>query len=47
MLSGGALVGDVELRADHASGTCSGFVDAITCTAPGTDATPKPPYTWR
>ena len=46
-LTGGGLVGDVELRADHASGTCSGFVDATTCTNPGTDNTPKPPYTWR
>jgi hypothetical protein len=47
-LSGGAsLVGDVELRADRSSGTCSGFVDGSTCTAPGTDNTPAPPYTWR
>jgi hypothetical protein len=46
-LSGGGLIGDVELRADHSSGTCSGFVDATTCLGPGTDNTPKPPYTWR
>ncbi len=46
-LSGGALVGDVELRADHSSGTCAGFVDATTCVAPGTDQTPTPPYAWR
>jgi hypothetical protein len=47
-LSGGALVGDVELRvADVSSGTCSGFVDASTCTDPGADKTPAPPYTWR
>ncbi len=46
-LTGGALIGDVELRADHSSGTCSGFVDGSTCTAPGTDKTPAPPYTWR
>ncbi len=46
-LTGGGLIGDVELRADHSSGTCSGFVDSSTCTAPGTDNTPTPPYTWR
>ena len=46
-LSGGGLVGDVELRADHSGGTCSGFVDGSTCTNPGADNTPKPPYTWR
>jgi hypothetical protein len=46
-LTGGGLVGDVELRADHSIGTCSGFVDATTCTSPGSDSTPKPPYTWR
>jgi hypothetical protein len=46
-LSGGALIGDVELRASISSGTCSGFVDASTCLAPGTDNTPAPPYTWR
>ena len=46
-LTGGGLIGDVELRADHSTGTCSGFVDATTCVAPGTDATPVPPYTWR
>lgn len=46
-LSGGALVGDVELRASRSSGTCSGFVDGSTCTAPGTDRTPAPPYAWR
>jgi hypothetical protein len=47
-LSGGALVGDVELRvANVSSGTCSGFVDTSTCTDPGADKTPVPPYTWR
>ncbi len=46
-LSGGALIGDVELRADRASGTCSGFVDGSTCLDPGTDKTPAPPYAWR
>ena len=47
-LTGGALVVDVEMRvASLSSGTCSGFVDASTCTAPGTDKTPAPPYTWR
>jgi hypothetical protein len=46
-LSGGSLIGDVELRASISSGTCSGFVDASTCVAPGTDATPAPPYAWR
>ena len=46
-LTGGALVGDVELRASRSSGTCSGFVDGSTCTAPGTDSTPVPPYAWR
>ena len=47
-LTGGSLVGDVELRvATQASGTCSGFVDGATCAAPGTDKTPAPPYTWR
>jgi len=47
-LSGGSLIGDVELRAASiSSGTCSGFVDATTCTSPGTDATPAPSYTWR
>jgi hypothetical protein len=49
-LSGGSLVGDVEYRGaglSRNSGTCSGFVDNMTCTAPGDDATPAPPYTWR
>jgi hypothetical protein len=49
-LSGGNLVGDVEYRGANfslASGTCAGFVDDATCVAPGTDATPKPPYAWR
>jgi hypothetical protein len=46
-LTGGALVGDVELRASRTSGTCSGFVDDTTCLPPGTDKTPAPPYTWR
>ena len=46
-LRGGSLTGDVELRASISSGTCSGFVDASTCVAPGTDATPAPPYAWR
>jgi hypothetical protein len=46
--TGGSLVGDVELQvASFTSGTCSGFVDATTCVAPGTDKTPTPPYTWR
>jgi hypothetical protein len=46
-LVGGALVGDVELRANRSSGTCSGFVDGATCVNPGMDATPMPPYSWR
>ena len=46
-LSGGSLVGDVELRASRASGNCAGFVDGSTCVDPGTDKTPAPPYTWR
>ena len=47
-LTGGSLIGDVELRvATISSGTCSGFVDGSTCIAPGTDKTPAPPYTWR
>jgi hypothetical protein len=49
-LSGGNLVGDVELRGGGysvASGTCAGFVDTNTCVNPGTDATPAPPYEWR
>ncbi|HEY5962236.1 MAG TPA: DUF6055 domain-containing protein [Polyangiaceae bacterium] len=49
-LSGGNLVGDVELRGTSftvSTGTCSGFVDNATCVAPGSDATPKPPYVWR
>ena len=46
-LTGGSLIGDVELRASRSSGNCSGFVDDSTCTAPGTDSTPAPPYTWR
>ena len=48
-LAGGTLVGDVELRGANytPSGTCSGFVDSTTCVAPGTDATPAAPYTWR
>ena len=49
-LSGASLIGDVEYRGQglsRASGTCSGFVDNATCTAPGTDNTPAPPYTWR
>jgi hypothetical protein len=49
-LSGGSLVGDVELQGanvNRSSGTCSGFVDGSTCTAPGSDATPMPPYAWR
>jgi len=49
-LSGATLDGDVEYRGagfNLASGTCSGYVDNATCTGPGTDATPVPPYTWR
>jgi hypothetical protein len=49
-LSGGSLVGDVEFQGasvNHSSGDCSGFVDGSSCTAPGTDNTPAPPYTWR
>jgi hypothetical protein len=46
-LTGGSLVGDVELRASRSSGNCSGFVDGSTCTAPGTDNTPALPYSWR
>ena len=49
-LSGGTLIGDVEYRGQglsRASGTCSGFVDSSTCVAPGSDATPAPPYAWR
>lgn len=49
-LSGGSLIGDVEFQGasvNHASGDCSGFVDATSCTAPGTDNTPAPPYVWR
>jgi hypothetical protein len=49
-LTGGSLVGDVELQGanvNRASGDCSGFVDGSSCTAPGTDKTPAPPYTWR
>ena len=49
-LSGASLIGDVEYRGANfslATGTCSGFVDSATCTAPGTDSTPAPPYTWR
>ncbi|MGC4091200.1 MAG: MXAN_6577-like cysteine-rich protein [Polyangiaceae bacterium] len=49
-LSGATLVGDVEYRGggyNRSSGTCSGFVDSATCVAPGTDATPVAPYTWR
>jgi hypothetical protein len=32
---------------NHSSGDCSGYVDGSTCTGPGTDDTPTPPYTWR
>jgi hypothetical protein len=46
-LTGGALIGDVELRASRSSGTCSGFVDGSTCLDPGADKTPAPPYAWR
>jgi hypothetical protein len=49
-LSGGSLIGDVEYRGQglsRGSGTCSGFVDSATCTGPGTDNTPAPPYAWR
>jgi hypothetical protein len=49
-LSGATLVGDVEYRGANYSrttGTCSGFVDSATCTSPGTDTTPAPPYAWR
>lgn len=47
-LTGGALIGDVELRvASQSSGTCAGIVDGTTCLDPGTDKTPAPPYTWR
>jgi hypothetical protein len=45
-----ALVGDVEYRGqgyNRSSGTCSGFVDAQTCLAPGSEVTTPPPYTWR
>ena len=49
-LAGASLIGDVEFRGQGfslASGTCSGYVDNATCTGPGTDSTPAPPYTWR
>jgi hypothetical protein len=49
-LAGGSLIGDVEFQGGNASittGTCSGYVDGSTCTGPGSDNTPKPPYTWR
>jgi hypothetical protein len=49
-VAGGSLIGDVEFQGANVSrttGTCSGFVDGTTCTAPGTDATPAPPYSWR
>jgi len=49
-LSGGSLIGDVEFQGtivNHSSGDCSGYVDGSTCTGPGTDDTPTPPYTWR
>jgi hypothetical protein len=49
-LAGATLIGDVEYRGasfSRASGTCSGFVDNATCTNPGTDKTPAPPYAWR
>lgn len=49
-ISGGSLIGDVELQGgnvNRSSGNCSGFVDGSTCTSPGTDSTPAPPYTWR
>jgi hypothetical protein len=49
-LSGGSLIGDVEFQGtsvNHSSGDCSGYVDGSTCTGPGTDNTPTPPYTWR
>lgn len=49
-LSGGTLIGDVEYRGEglsRSSGTCSGIVDSATCTAPGADKTPEPPYLWR
>ena len=50
-IAGGTLDGDVEFQGQGvtiASGqTCSGYVDGSTCTGPGTDATPAPPYTWR
>lgn len=49
-LAGGTLIGDVEYRGNglrRTSGTCSGFVDQATCLAPGVEATPLPPYSWR
>jgi len=46
-LSGGTLYGDVELRANRSSGTCSGFVDGSTCLDPGDEVTVAPPYAWR
>jgi hypothetical protein len=49
-LAGGSLSGDVELQGanvSRTSGNCSGFVDGSTCTSPGTDVTPAPPYAWR
>jgi hypothetical protein len=49
-VAGGSLIGDVEFQGasvSRTSGTCSGFVDDSTCTAPGTDSSPLPPYTWR
>jgi len=41
------LYGDVELRADRSSGTCSGFVDGSTCIVPQAEVTLAPPYSWR
>jgi len=49
-IAGGSLIGDVEFQGANVSittGSCSGYVDGSTCTGPGTDNTPKPPYTWR
>jgi len=48
-----ALYGDVEFRGQgyaRSSGTCSGFVDSMTCVPGGTtvsDVTVAGPYTWR
>jgi hypothetical protein len=45
--SGGTPSSGGASNSGDTSGSATGYVDGSTCTGPGTDNTPTPPYTWR